>query len=208
MRCECECKLACDVRNFGNSHWCECDANANSNPHRIRILIRIFTFFSFMKHGIRFFFHFQSIRMISNLSVYILNFSIVVTFPVVFLFFSKQTRKNDACGVFYHRKSKKCECELMCECDANANCQELICANANSNSHYQPWYKLESEHAFDLHHQAGLWIHEKLYILRYFIQWSRIYGMSTLMTIRMNFWRFEPMTDNSDALIPMIPIFY
>jgi hypothetical protein len=27
----------------------------------------------------------------------------------------------------------------MCECDANANCHQLICANANSNSHYQPW---------------------------------------------------------------------
>jgi hypothetical protein len=26
----------------------------------------------------------------------------------------------------------------MCECDADANCQQLICANANSNSHYQP----------------------------------------------------------------------
>ncbi len=74
---------------------------------------------------------------------FILIFSIVVMFPVVFLFFSKQSRQNDAFGVPNHRKKSKmrmrinvqmqCECELpatyLCECDVNAN----------SNSPYQPY---------------------------------------------------------------------
>jgi hypothetical protein len=117
MRCECECELACDARILGNSHRCECDANANSNPHRIRIriLIRTLHFFSSRKHGIPFFFEFQSIRMTFNLFyTKFQHFSDVSSsFP---RYFSEQTWKNYECGIPYHRKVK------------NANA--IWCANA------------------------------------------------------------------------------